>query len=240
MAASVAGVSHRLAGRRNEDTFAWHALSEGRLALAVADGVSSAGRGGEGAEMAAAAATHWLARHEGEAGELCQGALRAANERLLMACPLQNGVAPELCTTLVVAVVVRAPGGGWAASLARVGDSTAFALRAGRRWEELFTCGAGDGTATEAIPWAGPGDIAVEVVAPVLMASEESLVLMTDGVANPLRDGPSTVAPGLGELAGEAAAGALSPAELLLRLDFSRRGSHDDRTLVVVWLPAAV
>ncbi len=240
MAASVAGVSHRLAARCNEDAFAWHVLGEARLGLAVADGVSSAGRGGEGAELAVAAATHWLACHEGEDGDLCRGAVRSANERLLMARAPQAGAAPELCTTLTVAVAVRAPGGGWTASLARVGDSTAFALRSGGRWEELFACGAGDGTSTDAIPSARADGVAVEVAPPVAMSSEEVLVLMTDGVANPLRDGPSTVAPALGGLTGAAAAGALSPAELLFHLDFSRRGSHDDRTVVMVWLPAAV
>ena len=48
LAASVAGVAHRLAGRRCEDAYAWAAPGPGRLAVIVADGVSTAGRGGEG------------------------------------------------------------------------------------------------------------------------------------------------------------------------------------------------
>jgi hypothetical protein len=58
------------------------------------------------------------------------------------------------------------------------------------------------------------------------------LVLVTDGVANPLRDGPSTVAPGLAEVLRTTP----SPLSLAGAADFSRRGAHDDRTILAAWL----
>ena len=60
MAASVAGVAHRLAGRRCEDAYGWAQPLPGRLALVIADGVSTAGRGGEGADIAITAACQYL------------------------------------------------------------------------------------------------------------------------------------------------------------------------------------
>ncbi|MGH9122237.1 MAG: protein phosphatase 2C domain-containing protein, partial [Acidimicrobiales bacterium] len=50
-AASVPGVSHRLAGTPNQDSFGWVAV-DGALVVAVADGVGSL----EGADTASAAA----------------------------------------------------------------------------------------------------------------------------------------------------------------------------------------
>jgi hypothetical protein len=57
-------------------------------------------------------------------------------------------------------------------------------------------------------------------------------VLATDGIADPWRDGPATVAPVL------AAALAHPPPalELAQLSDFSRQGCHDDRTMLGVWL----
>ena len=59
-AASVAGVSHRLSGRRCEDAYAWALPGPGRLVLVIADGVSTAGRGAEGAEIAVSTAVDYL------------------------------------------------------------------------------------------------------------------------------------------------------------------------------------
>lgn len=63
------------------------------------------------------------------------------------------------------------------------------------------------------------------------LSSGDALVLVTDGVADPLRDGPETVAPALAGALGQPP-GALS---LIGLVDFSRQGCHDDRTLLGVW-----
>jgi len=64
------------------------------------------------------------------------------------------------------------------------------------------------------------------------LGAGEVLVLLTDGVADPWRDGPATVAPALAS----ALAGRPDPLDLARLVDFSRLGCHDDRTLVAVWL----
>ena len=52
LASSVAGTAHRLGGGRCEDAYAWVKPRPGRLGLIIADGVSTAGRGGDGADLA--------------------------------------------------------------------------------------------------------------------------------------------------------------------------------------------
>ncbi len=104
MAASVAGVSHRLAGRRCEDAFGWARPRPGRLALVIADGVSTAGRGGEGADKAIGAACQFLNGNDAvEWGkQTCEAAVRTASQDLWRA---GGPEAAELSTTLVVALL---------------------------------------------------------------------------------------------------------------------------------------
>jgi len=226
--------------------------------VAVADGVGSTPGAAVVAAMAADAACAHGAQ-AAEAGEpaagVCQAAVEAANQAVEAAnqaalgaanqaaveaanqagdeagaanrAALAVGGAPEAgATTLVVAWVDD--GGEWA--LARVGDSTALVLDAGG-WREAFPAsGEADdplSTATAALPAVTPP---VETARGFLGAGE-ALILVTDGVAGPLRDGPETVAPAL------AAALSSPPSELTLALlaDFSRQGCHDDRTVLGVW-----
>lgn len=237
LAASVAGVSHRLAGRRGEDAYAWAKPSEDRLALVVADGVSSAGRGGEGADLAVKMARDFLSVRAGGWGEMeCVAAIRAASEGLALS---GGAAAPELSTTLVVALVSADADGQARASLARVGDSTAFILGRDGDWSEVFkTDGAGEvrTTATDVLPVAASdGDGTNVETASGDLAGAIALVLMTDGVADPLRDGPSTVAPALASVLANGASGSLSPLALAQAADFSRRGALDDRTILAAW-----
>jgi serine/threonine protein phosphatase PrpC len=112
-------------------------------------------------------------------------------------------------------------------------DSTGFWIKdGGDSWLELFEHPGGDedrvGTETDALPSAA---LAWESTQISLQPSDV-LVLATDGVADPWRDGPSTVAPVLAQ----ALAAHPGPLELARLADFSRQGCHDDRTLVSVWL----
>ena len=129
-------------------------------------------------------------------------------------------------TTLVVAAVALDGRG----RVARVGDSTALVLGAGE-WRELFSEADPDGgsmsTLTGALPAARPE---VEL-ADLLIGPGEALVLVTDGIGDPLRDGPGTVAPALGA----ALASAPTPLGLAWVVDFSRQGCHDDRTVLALW-----
>jgi len=233
LAASVAGVAHRLSGRRCEDSYAWALPLPGRLAVIVADGVSTAGRGGEGADIAVSAACQHLLAAEGWGEMECLAALRAASEAVSAA----GGVsAAEFSTTLVVALV-SASGAGAEVFLARVGDSSAFILT-GAKWDELFPGRAEEelrGSVIAVLPLGSrPGGDTIETASVVLPAGA-GLVLLTDGVADPVRDGPGTVAPALAEVLRGGPSGALTPLALAEAADFSRRGCQDDRTILAVW-----
>ncbi|HUB69647.1 MAG TPA: protein phosphatase 2C domain-containing protein [Acidimicrobiales bacterium] len=254
MAASVAGVSHRLAGKRCEDAYGWANPAPDRLALVVADGVSTAGRGGEGADLAVRAALRALSRDGEGWGEMAGlAAIRAADEEVTAA---GGDAAAELSTTLVVALVEVSPG-GCVVSVSRVGDSTAFTMGADGQWEEVF------GPAGFSVPGDGGEGLKSTLVSVLPLASRMgaassrahrggvpagvdtsvarlepggAFVLQSDGVADPLRDGPNTVAPALAELLWRAGRGEVTPLELAQAADFSRRGAHDDRTLLAAWL----
>ena len=169
-----------------------------------------------------------------------------------------GAAAGALSTTLVVALLTASPGRA-RVSLARVGDSTAFVLAGGEEWTELFcdrTAGeAGmQRTATDVLPFAGAGPgrsgTATKVGTGAVIGTQAGadaggvesastefgadmvFVLVTDGVANPLRDGPSTVAPALAEVLRTRP----TPLSLAGAADFSRRGAHDDRTILAAWL----
>ena len=199
--------------------------------LAVADGVGSV----EGSAAASAAAVDAvcaalatalpdgaLPSLPGGAGDddLWRWAFGAADAAVLAA----GGA-----TTLVVAVV----GGDGRGAVARVGDSTALLL-VGGGWGELWPAGAPDdgslSTATAALPTRHGLAPEIDVV-PVSLEAGDALILVTDGIADPLRDGPTTVAPALAE----ALAAVPSPLALALLADFSRQGCFDDRTVVGLW-----
>lgn len=232
LAASVAGVAHRLSVRRCEDAYGWALPGPGRLALVVADGVSTAGRGGEGADIAVSAACEQLLASQGRGEMECVVAVRAVSEELSRA---GGPLAAELSTTLVVALLSASDWGAEVA-LARVGDSTAFTL-AGTDWHELFADPAEDlrGTVTEVLPLVDPAGNATIETSSVDLPAGTALVLLTDGVANPLRDGPGTVAPALAEVLSRGLEGSLTPLALADAADFSRRGCQDDRTVLVAW-----
>lgn len=227
VAATVTGVRHRLAAESNQDCYAW-ATGEARLAVAVADGLGSVPGSGEASRTAAVAAVRSAARFDGDRSAAAPAAIDAA-ETALRECGLASGA-----TTLVVCVVYQDGN----ATLSRVGDSTAFLVGTsdGRGRREVFDA-----------PDEQEGEVAVVTAAitvedgrahPAVESAEltlqdgDVLVLVTDGIAGPWRDGPTTVAPAMLD-------GILShpsPIELAGLADFSRQGCHDDRTIVCVWL----
>ena len=215
-AATVNGVRHRLAGDPAQDSFAW-AVADSKIALAVTDGVGAIDGSARAASVAALAAVD--AAVKADRGDVTDLAIHAANQ------VVGDGGA----TTIVVAVAQR----DGRVDLARVGDSTAFLVhRDGANWTELFDSPEGDaGTvvvATAAIPADRPD---IELTATHL-EPEHVLVLASDGIAEPWRDGPATVAPALAALV----LAHPSPLGLAAAADFSRQGCHDDRTIVLLWL----
>lgn len=234
-AATVAGVGHRLSGEENQDSYAW-AHDGPRLAVAVADGLGSVPGSGAAARLAASAAVAAaLDPSRVSPGEAARAAVTAAR-----AAVTESGGGS---TTLVVAVVEKADGDGEAV-LARVGDSTGFLVVAGgggRGWSELFepppSADEEVGVATPAIcadapSAAGAGDELLVETATVAFSEGDVLAVVTDGIAGPWRDGPTTVAPAMVE----GLRSGPSAWELAQLADFSRQGCHDDRTMVLVWL----
>ena len=267
LGASVVGVGHRLARRRCEDAFGWVLVTPDVLFLVVADGVSNARRGGDGAEIAVRAACRAALHFAGTAERdgktsgpapagsqggpdepfgrsLCLNCLVEANEELRSAAGAL-GVEPTDLSTTVVMAAVSSRGEEAAVDVACVGDSAAFVL-SGQEWLQAAPPGDGVGeeavggalraTATPVLPSPAPGEVSGVDLAAVALAAGEVLVLMTDGVAEPLREGPTTVAPAMAKLLARATAGGLSPLGLAEAIDFSRRGCQDDRTLVATWL----
>lgn len=212
-AASVVGVRHRLRGGQSEDFYAWARIGDG-LFLAVSDGVGSIEGSGEAARHAATAAV--AARLD--IGDVLDGVIAEAG----------TAAAGGGATTLVVADL----DGDGMVRLARVGDSTAFVIGPDGSWQELFEPPTPDRDAlhTHALPSPEP----VIEYAEARLGSGSVLVVATDGIGDPWRDGPTTVAPALTR----ALAGPPSAPEMLALADFSRQGCHDDRTLVCVWVSA--
>jgi serine/threonine protein phosphatase PrpC len=218
-AVSVAGVRHRLGGDRCEDWFAW-SHQPSRLIVSIADGVGSTSGAAGAAQRAALSAVS--VGEKGDAPEDGQGML----VREAVAAANEAAGEGEGSTTVVVASIT--PEGR--VDLARVGDSTAFLVTADGAWSELFEGPDAEQArnVTNALPAADPR---IDTVSTTI-AIGDVLVLATDGVADPWRDGPSTVAPFL--------ASALLSRPSALKLgwlaDFSRQGCHDDRTMACFWL----
>jgi serine/threonine protein phosphatase PrpC len=223
-AASITGVRHRLAGQPNEDYFAW-SQSDNLLVLAVADGLGSIVGSGQAALRACRAAVSAALCGEVSAlSALARAALHAAN-----AAALGGGA-----TTLVIAIVSR----DGHLEVCRVGDSTAFVVQGGDACE-LFAPRDVDsvGSATAALPVTcddSSEDDKAEFWERAASELREGqvLVVATDGLADPWRDGPQTVGPALVEVVTSSP----SPLELATAVDFSRQGCHDDRTVLCAWL----
>ena len=214
-AASVAGVRHRLAGEPSEDSYAWSAGEE-RLALAVTDGLGSV----DGSRQAATAAARTAVEVAvGDADDPVVAGIRAANQ----ACT--GGGA----TTLVLAVVER----DGRVEVARVGDSTVLLVQSdGATWKDLFRPAADDDETVDVSTAALPADDPQTERTSLNLTPGEVLVLASDGIGDPWRDGPTTVAPAFAALV----AARPAPLELARMADFSRQGCHDDRTIVLLWL----
>ena len=214
----MVGVRHRLAGQASDDSYAW-AHGPGALVSAVADGVGSVPGSSAAAERACRAAVQ-AGLEAVAAGEESSAAVRAAIEAGERASAEGEGA-----TTLVVAVILA----GGTVSVGRVGDSTAFLVdQAGA--SELFD--PPDPDRADPVTAALPGGAEGAAFGSLTLSADGVLVLATDGVADPWRDGPTTVAPALTDAIREHP----GPLQLLAVTDFSRQGCHDDRTLLCAWL----
>lgn len=245
---TVRGVSqrghlHRYNGAPRQDEFVVHQISNDRVIVVVADGVSAAQQSHLGATAAVKQAATWLRDCLGE--DLAQTDWLAlmknaawslseqAQNLFRLAEPDPVRAENELATTLVSAVIEPADSDRLRAYLVGVGDSGAWMLSSGVFTEILGSKAASSveiaSPAVTALPWV-PKEITPVVVE---VGAGDVLLIGTDGIGDPLGTGQG----GVGNLlrAMLCADSAPSLIEFAHAVDFSRENFDDDRTLVAVW-----
>jgi len=237
------GHLHRYNGTPRQDDFVVHNRADGRVIVAVADGVSQARRSHIGASKVTRYAAQWLYSSVPEdlrdidwlalfqntawaLSETAQSALGLAEPDPLIA-------EAEMATTLVCAVIESAGANRLRAHLAGVGDSSAWLLSAGGFTEILAGKSAGsDGVRTSEV--VGLPRVPAEIgPTEILVEQGDVLLIGTDGISDPLGTGQGTV----GDLFRTVLQGQSVPSliEFAHAVDFSRQSFDDDRTLVAVW-----
>ncbi len=216
-AGSLVGTAHLVSGSPCQDAYDFAVSPGGRLIVAIADGLGSRPHSQVGARSFCEGAVQaGLAREELTAADLLAYAARYAESQAGA-----HRLAPrEIGFVGAVAVFAGSRG-----EIARVGDVSAFTLVDGQ-FDELLTNAPDEhvNIVTDALP-------EQPLPAPEVRSLEavRRVVLCTDGLATDLRNSPgvrswlaeSWEAPGDVHAMGEA-------------LQFRRRGSHDDRTAVVI------
>lgn len=251
-AASVRGLSHRAYGRVRQDEYGYRRSADGRyLTVCVADGVSTGKLSHRAAKVAVNVGTKWLltllAQHGPDSirwGDFVRGVAARVEEqgrKLLRRKGMDDAdsmevskLAQHMATTVLFAVVdLQAIDGAFDVYLLAVGDSSAWVLREGGKWEpqdavknegaEVYS------SSVQALPMMPTHD-----PAPVRTSIRpgEALVLMTDGIGDPLGNGGGEVG---GFLADVWATPPASGVEFAAQIGFARKSFDDDRTAVAVW-----
>jgi serine/threonine protein phosphatase PrpC len=226
-AASFIGTGHLQSGVPRQDAYNFMPGRTGRLYVAIADGLGSKPASQLGAHLFAESVLFAAAEaDEGEeAGPAAADLLRTASRRAAAMVTDAYGIDPRVAG-FVGAVAVFSEDG---CHLARVGDVSAFTLEKGE-FTEAFEPDEG---LVNIVSAAMPGEQESEVEVAALPPGAV-VVLGTDGFANDLRNSGT-----LREwLAGQWQVPHL-PFGFGDTLRYCRQGSHDDRTAVVVWRPAA-
>lgn len=246
---TVRGVSqrghlHRYNGAPRQDDFAAHHLPDGRVIIAVADGVSQAPQSHLGSTIAVTQAADWIRANLGpDTADLDWSALikntayaLAARAQTLFGLDQPDPVRAEqeLATTLICAVIEPVIPGLLRAHLVAVGDSSAWVLTAGEFIEVLGGKAPidEDGVASSAV--SALPRVPTQITPTVFDFSGDAVLLIgTDGIGDPLGTGHG----GVGDLFRDVLARPSPPSliEFAHTVDFSRETFDDDRTLVAVW-----
>ncbi len=251
-AASVRGLAHRAYGTVRQDEYGYRRTKDGRhLVLAVADGVSSGKLSHLAAAILARKGTELLADQVAATGpaalrwpdfiRVMANRVESRGRRLLADRGTPNAesvpvraVAELLASTVLYAVVDLVPVNGvHEVQVLSVGDSSAWVLREGGRWEPQHAV-KNDGavlhsSSVHALPLlSGTEPVPVRTT----VAPGEALVLMTDGIGDPLAGGTGEVGRFLTEVWSTPPASGL---EFAAHVGFARRSFDDDRTAVAFW-----
>lgn len=254
-AASSRGLAHQQYGDPRQDDHCFVLSADGEwLVCLVADGVSA----GEWSHLAA-----YVATEEGAAdiAKLLATAdpadlpWRAVLQRLAdqladICATLPSGdavdidlspqeVAAKMATTLVIGVVATRPGenGTHAVTVVRLGDSSGWILDAQDGWISLGDVkNAGNviaESATACLPLVPEHDPAV---VETTLGDGAALVLITDGIGDPLGSGRGEVGTHLATVWARPP----HPVEFAAQVAFGRKTFDDDRGAIVVWPVAPV
>lgn len=245
-AASLRGLSHQHYGTTRQDEFAFLVTEDGRwLVASVSDGVSA----GECSHLAAEIVSHsgcrrvtelltevepadldWRAILDGLADEIL------VHDELPSSTMDARKVADSMAATALFAVVAVDPAedGSRSVHVMSLGDTSAWLLHPDReeRWtplQELKNAGRIiASSATTAIPLI-PRELPPAV--PAILDANGVLVLMSDGVGDPLGDGTGEV----GDTLADAWRWPPDSLSFAAQVGFARRSFDDDRTVVGIW-----
>lgn len=218
-AASMIGASHLQSGQPRQDAYNFMLGESGRLYVAIADGLGSKPNSQLGAHLFVESVLTVAAAAETED----PGALLTLASKRMEKIIAETYVIDPKTAGCVGAVAIFSEQG---CAVARVGDVSAFTIRAGRFTEEFPADGDGPlNLVSASMPDQKETDIEVAEVDPGSV-----VVLSTDGLANDLRTSGTL----RDWLAGQWQVPHL-PFGIGDTLRYRRQGSHDDRTVVVVW-----
>ena len=250
-AASVRGRSHRYGAKARQDSYAFRC--DGRYAVAVVtDGVSQGQLSQHAAEWAARVGSHLVLQELqerrpssldwGRVLEIIAARIERNGRRLLTRAGVpgaealpREAIAGYMATTALFGVVDLCPvdDGGHLVQTFAYGDTSAWILRPGKGWipqhqvkNSATTIASSE---TSALPLVrGP----VTAPAPVRLRPDDVLVLVTDGLGDPLRDGTGSVGDFLAHSWASPPDTAL---EFAAHVDFARKSHDDDRTALAMW-----
>lgn len=247
-AACARGLAHQQYGDPRQDAHALALTEDGAyLVLAVSDGVSAAPWSHLGSHIAVTAGVEDIVRRLAAAPpqelpwrEILDLLAALMREECLALqgdsdpAPDNSEVARLMAATVTLAVVETSPGddGTHAVVTVRIGDSSGWLLEDGTRWTPLGDVkNAGNviaESATACLPLV-PDEDPVLVQASVGPGS--ALVLMSDGVGDPLGAGQGEV----GQVLASLWATPPHPIDFLAQAAFGRKTFDDDRAAVAVW-----
>jgi len=253
-AASVCGLSHRQSGKPRQDAYGFCLDPTGEwLVVAVADGVSAGDYSHHAADRAVRQGLAEISRRL-DAGSLASldwyqvfqsvaAAIVSTGERLLRvegsADPSAEEVAAAMSTTASFAIYQMRPESDQrTVTVAWVGDSPIWTV--GRNgWRCLSAWkkeGAGgiSSSAVAALPYLPPTPEHLAVHS-AQVDTHDVLLVMSDGVGDPLGDATGEVGKKLREWWRDPP----EPLEFVEQVAFGRKSYDDDRTVVGVW-PSAV
>lgn len=250
-AASVRGRSHRFEAKTRQDAYAYRC--DGRFVVAgVADGVSSGSLSHVAANIVSRHGCQMIVERLVNAPPadidwseilrlLAINVISAGHRQLLLSRPDAGQLNPVevaryLSATALFAVVEMRPVDGYRpVHIFAYGDTSCWILRPGTGWEpqqpvknQGAVVASSETKGIPAVPKQAPPAIRTQ------LADEDTLLLITDGIGDPLGDGKGTVGAFLARMWRRPPA----PLEFAAHVDFARRSHDDDRTALAIW-PAA-